>query len=1626
MNFSGNNSIKNNVFDGGYSIFINPVDTDLSSFWASKNIDPKGITGIFVYYSDGGANIDSGYYAVGANFSKTYLSGASDAGNASGYLYYRLASPLFGACHGFGQDAQTWFNGYNYYNAFHPEGYISPPFGQNTTVFISNQDGRDALAEDGSCAPLTTTEYNDIFGIVSQTDNGIAASTDNLNANSNSFINSPAIGCPQDLSVVYYWNEVQYKLIGGTAGAIAGNTFYNTNPIPSSLDIFDLRTASRYSETTSGLGTYVSNGDGTKSEQVLHTVSYDSYGRPLPAYSTAGGNNTLNTSLCFGMLAESKITQTNGTQIRSLLLDVPDTLGELNKGHFDAFNWWNIWHFLFKENSDGFPFTNGYQAQDDANAGLAKTPNSSNYGSQLFKYTLSDSDHYWENRQCPNGVDFLPHTFGAAIYACPSYHFDVPYYASLNKFGFYGTRFFNGCVSPELTYPSSGYPARGNDNAQELPGNGYSYITPNEGQPQNDKGISYSFSDYDNLLNVARAEQSNSDFFALNKLFFLWANYSSFSSSSSYQYLNNSYAGFAGIINTYLSDFFANYPNGKNDLLTDNNWWVSTDDNYTIYDTGHLSSILNNNSNYKFLKHSINKLLKPEDMYYWNQLESQFAAVILNSDGSVDTNFYSSLESSRNGRFQARYLENYTRGNAIDLYPSNKILFGYDKSRNYLDSYSWGKLLDTFGRGTQFNDTGIEKRYFLGAYGDGEDAEGLSTYLNSIAVLRNSYFYPGFFNSTKGSMLPVDGYAGAITGNIFSSGETVTKTTITGGTNSVGGGWMALGYNGINKIQDNFSCFTPIFIQQPIQTAYCKIGQSPTFRSFAVDYHTIPEDKINNRYPEIIYWTKKLKVVDSSYKNKYPLSYKWYRISKSACNNNFDNFLTSGYFAITSLTDIYHNETGAPPLQPSDPNGTWCCLEGDGPSCTLIHPKSCDPVFSPNPAWSYKYMDTPMYDEARRNNFYMTFKKGAIYESDDLYYYFCIARGRFGIRISQASELFIDRNLQFDISVQNGGNAKINVPISFTDGTTTVAMQTVGASKYAGFARDDIYIPESVIEAQIPPPNRGYGDVYSYRFVGSWKYGGALQSYSPGTLNDTRGLKETWGRFLHYGSLIKYQKQLSQVQGDMLYGKNHLPTCVNGDMPAGKKGVKVVMDGIVHWSTMQKAIAYTPNPTSLFGVNTTAGYGVAWQKLGNAGELYVPTNYSYNGSSVTMSPGIGQWQYGNNLGTIHSFGYKSSQSELEQTPYQLSPQAFQKLKDNLLKNTLGGTDCGWNKNALGRNMLYWIEGFNSFYVFCDPLKKKNVTNYNYMSPALRETNSSIQYFWLGKPTNSYLKRYPMFGPYAYQWKMKAHNRDRNGNGMSEGFYSYGWDSNYSAMYDAPAVYGLFRKYNDPSQAQQDYIGQMNENRLQVFGGAQGSLNVKSTRFGFTYGNGGAVRYGNVWVGQKEPSEDTPELPPSLARDYMNSGEYLAKYPKFNLYGCDDSDLENGDCFDPCLSIRYGNGILPGGKYQGLTTAMPNGAGYKIVPNNKFNDNDSFVTETVDIQGVAFRGPFGTPHHKYLASIGKSINGLSPCTDGGADHCNYITPTINLGASCYTEKNVPDFVSATNTATSAINYPFPPT
>jgi hypothetical protein len=137
-------------------------------------------------------------------------------------------------------------------------------------------------------------------------------------------------------------------------------------------------------------------------------------------------------------------------------------------------------------------------------------------------------------------------------------------------------------------------------------------------------------------------------------------------------------------------------------------------------------------------------------------------------------------------------------------------------------------------------------------------------------------------------------------------------------------------------------------------------------------------------------------------------------------------------------------------------------------------------------------------------------------------------------------------------------------------------------------------------------------------------------------------------------------------------------------------------------------------------------------------------------------------------------------------------------------------------------------------------------------------------------------------------------------------------------------------------------------------------------------------------------------------------------------------LNIGACFDPCLSMRYGQGFFPGGKlldmfgYGGDTTKNDvNDKNVRIVPlanmdtNNTKEVNDE--VSTID-PTLKFRSPINTPHARITRGImsvagtrkeSKEIAGVSTCQDGGSDHCNYNTPTIHLGVSSFltTEGNV---------------------
>jgi hypothetical protein len=1467
----------------------------------------------------------------------------------SGALYYYDRADLYGVCHGFGHDIKTFHSGYNFYNAFYPAGYFTPPFGENLSIFKANLDGYANL-DNGACAPLSVTDYNEEFGIVSRAAEDVGITTATLTANIYSPIYSPKEVCPPDVAITNYFDEVNFTSIPGTTQALGASDRNNNNPVPTSLDNFAIKVNGRYQLTSDNDNNFIQF----------------SGGKPIPSYSFNDQENKLNNVLCLANLMETETSfgrGTNGIQ----LVEAPDILfgGIGDQVSFAGADPWHYWHFTFRENAATLPFFNDFTPI----RGPGVTHRSISEGTQLFIPILSSEDSYWQNRQCPDTVDFLPHTFGASIYACPSEHFDIPYYSAIKKFGFYGTRFLNSCKKLLLVYPWSGV-----QNATELPEGAGPYTidkdtTEPDGLDEVDGEGRWSFSDYDNLLRTAKAEEKYSNMYAFNKGFFIWANSGYIGLQDEFSRLQN-YNGFSASYNALLQKFQKIFTGGLTSFTGSEpmvmivSGLAATD--AIVVDSGNSSELLFTNDTYISFRHAINNIVTGTGINNWISLEDRFAYYV--SDGnSINESFYSSVVSGREKRMATRYFENLIRGNAIDLYPLNHIPFSFDKSNDYLSSSGWGRSPHAFGKSSTL--PAIDRRYFEGAYGNSSAVTGLADILNALALTQDTFYYPGFFNDIRfGKTIPKPTYEVTLSGLILD----------TAGRSFAPSGWLAIGYNEVGALDSNFSCFTPIFTQSPLPKVFCKIGQAPTLRSYAVDYHSLPEDKMSQKYPEIAYWCEKLKLFSPNKTNLYPLKYKWHRVLKT----DYDSFLSSGDF----------NKANA-----ANPTGEWCCMEGDGKNCTVIHPLECFPT-------GLGTVDS------------YTFVKGAKKNNDDQYYYFCLASGRFGVRMSNKSELVIEDWVRFDVSFKNAMNAGNGLRVDFEVYDKNDALKIVSfdadtdSPAYDGYELDVNAIPEAVVEQKIPPPNAGFGAVTAYRFIGPVGYVGGTRSYAPSTLKDTRGLREVWGHLLDYGSLIKFSKSLSQAEGDLLYGYKHIPTCENFAMPAGKKGIKVMAYcggyKLSHWSLYQKAFAAQDSR-----------FGAKWQSLVQVDELYPPTPYTSDIDNPRFA--VGQYQWGNNLGAIKRFG-QSSNNKSEDIVFlggtspngNVSDDLINQVKKKVLSgNTLAGINCGYSAYGVGRNMLYYIEAFERFYILCDLIKKKNVQNISFLCPGLRQTNSATQYFWLGKPSNTYVERRPMYGPYAYQWRVRRHNRDRNGNGVSEAFYSPALSRRYEMLYDAPAIYGLMVR----QQANSAYANLVSE---------------VQTKRATAVPNADFTTYRNIWFGKGNPEEgtfapygnifftcdDTRAGYSATLCDYVETAGQLAGSPDTASYGCPTKALNDGNCFDPCMSLRYAQGFFPGGKAQDLFSFQPSDSfnlgpkkNLRLMPVANYKGNSINVADEQSLlePTTYFRPPINTPHariHRGLQRIGNSfvgqtetIVGVSACQDGGADHCNYLTSTIHLGA-----------------------------
>jgi hypothetical protein len=69
--------------------------------------------------------------------------------------------------------------------------------------------------------------------------------------------------------------------------------------------------------------------------------------------------------------------------------------------------------------------------------------------------------------------------------------------------------------------------------------------------------------------------------------------------------------------------------------------------------------------------------------------------------------------------------------------------------------------------------------------------------------------------------------------------------------------------------------------------------------------------------------------------------------------------------------------------------------------------------------------------------------------------------------------------------------------------------------------------------------------------------------------------------------------------------------------------------------------------------------------------------------------------------------------------------------------------------------------------------------------------------------------------------------------------------------------------------------------------------------------------------------------------------------------------------------------------------------------------------------IIFRAPVNTPHAVMSRKNGKKPIGISPCKDGGSDHCNYNTPCVFLGTSSFLEGQTTAFYSLVNLMESSV-------
>ena len=1492
---------------------------------------------------------------------------------------------------------------YNFYQEFYPFSFFHSQQGYVQTLREVASFPSQPTINYGGCRILGVGDQNERWGILSTQKRTDRAYQD-FDVNSWQMVADSYRDCPPTAASLalseYTFNEVSLRYTAGTfTGGIAGGP-YNNAPIPNSLDYREKTVDFKYQtytnqENVGGINVTLEYIAGTTGS--LSGDPFSGLGIATKTQEILGGGGLLSNEICPAIPIEQTVSASllpYGRHENYGNLNVQPTVYSTSASNSTStYNAasntpsfvtepLHLWAFSFYENQDTVPF-----------AGLSegtlrsKSPQSDISKTKLFNRKYASIDHWWENRQCPENVDFLPHTVGGAIMACPRNYLESPYYATKGDFGYFGTRFISVCNTLKRDKRhnlSEGYGSKyGGVGSDGIPVMEADYPTGtsagihliNVAGSSSEFTETYrenSYEDFDSVLLISKIEKQYSDWTAGNEGWFLYKNYDQFKNSSEYLDLvgtSSSRTENQVKIHSYFSSLFSSFDQSERRIVGIlEEYFVGED--YRI-DYSRYANKYNYISSF-FLRDELWDVAKPKiqenlvtdsdhDMHRsFFRLLSDWGRMVTKNGVSPDQDFYEENISGIKERITTRNMHSLAYGGVIDLYPYNEIYYSTDNSHDYSSGNSWASCAFSAASASA---SGINRRYFKTAFSKKSDLTGItnlaSSLTNGVYANNISGYRPGSFLNEKCSSFssPRDFFV--------SSGTGVGGRTIDN--------WWTLGYKGVGEIRGDYSCFTPIFIQNPVSET-CKLGQPPTLIAEALDYHTLPEDKVGAGYKEVDYWASRLKLVDvesGSIKQAYRLKYKWGRVKKenisvllngeymkeSASENFISDLENKVEWANTTGFGIDGVRTGWSCLENNSfgINGVWSSAgkyaEGNSVTCTLCEDPSKNisiggqigGIFGAgNQDYGYEAYD---------------FVQGSTKDTDD-YYYFVVASGRFGFRASDPCEINVETKTSFDISALNLGNAsmELGLTIQGPDGSTTAFSTPIPS-----YMLND---SSAVLESETRKRKyRNFTDgapSWATAFNGLEGYSAPLTSWSPETIDDIRGNYSTQGRLTSYGALFNFEINLEESTsgpgvgkniGEMLYGRNSLPRVSNYEtaVEGNKVTLSVFGDGLGY-----EIYDVGANEKPVLG--TWSNISVLVKDLEHVGMLYPPSN-KYNNRNFAGTA----WQFDNNLGTIKRYGYKEFESFIQDQQdfgnptapadpslysaktylreYEIYKGALEDAKNLFGSTTIAGEQAGWHDSkGLSRRMLYFVEPFESYYALCTSLAR--VINTTFIAPGLRGGTSSIQYAWFGQPNSPKSVRKSMYGPYAYQWKTLRNNRDRHGNGMPLSFYSYSTETNYSLMYDAAAFYGLYLR--DVESIENDVELRKNVDEIRVLREAAAlawGFNGTSRNQWFGYyphGDYNVVGCGSVYAGRPPTYTNQEDL---IERDIIDGNSatdifagydrssilcsyteglgdsFRLKYfnnTKAHIY-CSEEDEKAGRCFNPCLSFRNQMGFMPGGK-----------------------------------------------------------------------------------------------------------------